>query len=110
MSNTLTARVTWAITATVALFVGLMAVLAFSIMYEQEDDLADQLVSHQSDLPGGRIIPGYYGRNALAIGYVKDRPAAADFVRAFTAATIKSGLVTRSIAKAGVHGAVAGGM
>ncbi len=44
MTNTLTARVTWAMTATVALFVGLMAVLAFSIMYEQEDDLANQLV------------------------------------------------------------------
>ena len=44
MSNTLTWRVTWAMTATVALFVGLMAVLAFSIMYEQEDELADQLL------------------------------------------------------------------
>ena len=44
MSNTLTWRVTWAMTATVALFVGLMAALAFSIMYEQEDELADQLV------------------------------------------------------------------
>ncbi len=44
MSNTLAWRVTWAMTATVALFVGLMAALAFSIMYEQEDELADQLV------------------------------------------------------------------
>ena len=44
MSNTLAWRVTWAMTATVALFVGLMAVLAFSIMYEQEDELADQLL------------------------------------------------------------------
>ena len=44
MNNTLTSRVTWAMTATVALFVGLMAVLAFSIIYEQEDKLADQLV------------------------------------------------------------------
>ena len=44
MSNTLLSRVTWAMTATVALFVGLMAVFAFSIMYEQEDELADQLV------------------------------------------------------------------
>ncbi|HET9033171.1 MAG TPA: HAMP domain-containing sensor histidine kinase [Dokdonella sp.] len=44
MSNTLTWRVTWAMTATVALFVGLMAALAFTIMYQQEDELADQLV------------------------------------------------------------------
>lgn len=43
-STTLSWRVTWAMTATVALFVGLMAALAFSIMYEQEDELADQLV------------------------------------------------------------------
>jgi signal transduction histidine kinase len=44
MRNTLAWRVTWAITATVALFVGLMAAVAFSVMYEQEDELADQLV------------------------------------------------------------------
>jgi signal transduction histidine kinase len=44
MRNTLTWRVTWAITATVALFVGLMAAVAFSVMYEQEDELAEQLV------------------------------------------------------------------
>jgi signal transduction histidine kinase len=42
--DTLTRRVTWALTATVALFVGLMAALAFSVMFEQEDELADQLV------------------------------------------------------------------
>jgi polar amino acid transport system substrate-binding protein len=73
-------------------------------------DLHHQLVSHLPELPGARIIPGYYGRNAMAIGYPKDRPAAANFVRAFTQASIKSGFVTRSIEKAGVHGAVAGGM
>lgn len=42
--HTLNYRVTWAIAATVALSVGLMALLAYSIMYEQEDELADQLV------------------------------------------------------------------
>ena len=44
MKPTLTWRVTWAMTATVALFVGLVAVLAYSVMFEQEDELADQLV------------------------------------------------------------------
>ncbi len=73
-------------------------------------DLRDQLVAHQPELPGSRIIPGAYGRNAMAIGYAKDKPAAAAFVKAFTEAAVKSGLVTRSIAKAGVHGAVAPGM
>lgn len=43
--DTLTRRVTWALTATVALFVGLIAVLATSVMLEQEDELADQLVA-----------------------------------------------------------------
>lgn len=47
MKNTLTWRVTWAMTATVALFVGLMATLAFSIMSQQEDELADQLVQSE---------------------------------------------------------------
>ena len=73
-------------------------------------DLRNELLSHQSDLPGSRILAGAYGRNALAIGYAKDKPAAAAFVKAFTAAAIKSGLVTRSIEKAGVQGAIAPGM
>ncbi len=72
-------------------------------------DLRDQLVSHQSELPGARIIAGHYGRNALSIGYLKDKPAAAAFVAQFTAAAIKSGLVTKAIEKAGVRGAVAPG-
>ena len=45
----------------------------------------------------------------MAIGYAKDKPAAAAFVRAFTEGVTKSGFVTRSIGKAGVHGAVAPG-
>lgn len=44
MKRTLTWRVTWAMTATIVLFVGLMAALAFVVMLEQEDELADQLV------------------------------------------------------------------
>ena len=44
MKRTLTWRVTWAMTATVALFVGLVSLLAYSVMFEQEDELAGQLV------------------------------------------------------------------
>ena len=55
-------------------------------------------------------MPGHYGRNGLAIGYGKERPAAAAFVEEFTAAAIKSGLVTKAIERAGVRGAVAPGM
>ena len=72
-------------------------------------DLRDALMSYQPDLPGSRIIPGNYGSNALAIGYAKERPVTAAFVKQFTASAIKSGFVTRSIEKAGVRGAAAPG-
>ena len=72
-------------------------------------DLRDQLVAHQPELPGSRIVPGAYGRNAMAIGYTKDKPAAAAFVKAFTEAAQKSGFVTKSIQKSGIHGAVVPG-
>lgn len=70
MSNTLTSRVTWALTATVALFVGLMAVLAFSIMYEQEDELADQLVQIEMRRLIDRIETGEIdiGRQPIELG------------------------------------------
>jgi signal transduction histidine kinase len=58
MRNTLAWRVTWAITATVALFVGLMAAVAFSVMYEQEDELADQLVQTEMRRLIGRFEEG----------------------------------------------------
>ena len=50
-------------------------------------------------------MPGAIGHNALAIGTVKDKPAAAAFAKAFTETAIKSGLVAKSIVKAGVGGA-----
>ena len=40
-------------------------------------DLRDQLMNYVGELPDARIVPGHYGRNALAIGYAKERPAAA---------------------------------
>jgi polar amino acid transport system substrate-binding protein len=67
-------------------------------------DLRDGLISYQQDFPDARIVPGHFGSNALAIGYPKDRPAAAGLVRDFTTAAIASGQVTRSLAKAGVNG------
>lgn len=69
-------------------------------------DLRHALTLYQPDLPGSRIIAGSYGTNALAIGYPKQRPATADFVRNFTLAARASGLVARSIATAGVVGAI----
>jgi polar amino acid transport system substrate-binding protein len=72
-------------------------------------DLRDALLSYQPELPNSRIVPGNYGSNALAIGYAKERPLTAAFVKQFTEAVIASGFVTRAIEKAGVKGAVAPG-
>jgi polar amino acid transport system substrate-binding protein len=69
-------------------------------------DLRHQLVSHLPEFPGSGVVPGALGRNDMAIGYAKERPAAAAYVKAFTDAAVKSGLVARSIDKAGVRGAV----
>ena len=72
-------------------------------------DLRDQLASHQANFPGSRLVPGALGRNAMAIGYVKERPAAAAYVKSFTEAMVNSGFVTRAIERAGVRGASAPG-
>lgn len=69
-------------------------------------DLRHALTLYQPDLPGSCIVSGSYGTNALAIGYPKERPATAAFVRDFTLDARASGLVSRSIAAAGVVGAV----
>ena len=69
-------------------------------------DLRHALTLYQPDLPGSRIIAGSYVTNALAIGYPKGRPATSEFVRDFTLAARASGLVARSITRAGVVGAV----
>jgi polar amino acid transport system substrate-binding protein len=71
-------------------------------------DLLYQTAANQADMPGTRMVPGVIGRNALAIGYGKDKPAAAAYVKAFTEAMIKSGFVAKSIEKANVRGAVPG--
>ena len=68
-------------------------------------DLLYQTLANQSEMPGMRIVPGADGHNALAIGYAKERPAAAAYVKAFTETAIKSGFVAKSIEKADVRGA-----
>jgi len=71
-------------------------------------DLLYQTAANQPAMPGTRLVPGVIGRNALAIGTGKDKPAAAAYVKAFTAAVIQSGFVAKSIEKAAVRGAVPG--
>ncbi|MGZ5891490.1 MAG: sensor histidine kinase [Caldimonas sp.] len=46
-SFTITQRVIWAVTATVALLVGLQTVLAYVSMHAQEDELTDDLLHHE---------------------------------------------------------------
>jgi polar amino acid transport system substrate-binding protein len=69
-------------------------------------DLRDQLASHQAELPGSRILAESLGRNAMAIGYPKDRPAATVFMKQFIDTVISLGTVKRSIERAGIKGAV----
>jgi polar amino acid transport system substrate-binding protein len=71
-------------------------------------DLLYQTAANQKDMPGTRLVPGVIGRNALAIGNGKGKPAAAAYVKAFTATAIQSGFVAKSIEKANVRGAVPG--
>jgi polar amino acid transport system substrate-binding protein len=68
-------------------------------------DLRDQLVSYQAQLPGSRVIPGRYGVNDMAIGFAKERPAGAAFLKRFTEEAARSGFVTKAIERAGVRGA-----
>ena len=88
----------------------LAAVLASDAWFASCDaPLRDALVSYQGGLPGARILSGSYGSNALAIGYAKDRPATADFVKGFTRSVTASGFVDDAIGKAGIRGAAAPG-
>ena len=68
-------------------------------------DLLYQALANEPEMPGLRVVPGAVGRNALAIGSTKNKPAAAAYVKAFTETVVKSGFVARSIEKAGVRGA-----
>jgi polar amino acid transport system substrate-binding protein len=68
-------------------------------------DLLYQTAANHVDMPGTRIVPGAIGHNALAIGTTKDKSAAAAYAKAFTETAIKSGLVAKSIERAGVRGA-----
>ena len=55
---------------------------------------------------GSRVVPGALGRNDMAIGVAKERPAAAAYVEVVHRGDGEVGLVTKSIEKVGVRGAV----
>jgi len=72
-------------------------------------DLYYALMTYSPDLPGSRLLSDFFARNALAIGYAKERPQTAAYVRAFTETVVASGYVAMSIGKNGIIGAVAPG-
>ncbi|MFZ2235690.1 MAG: HAMP domain-containing sensor histidine kinase [Dokdonella sp.] len=67
LAKSLTRRVTWALSVMVAISVGLMAVMAYSVMYEQEDELADQLLSIEMQRLVERLDGGELTASANAI-------------------------------------------
>ena len=57
--RSLAERVVWAVTATVALLVGLQSVLAFVAMHAQEDELSETMLQREVQLIVGHILqPG----------------------------------------------------
>ncbi len=64
---TLTQRVVWAVTATVALLLGLQTLLAYFAMHAQEDDLADDMLRHEVQQLNDLIVkPGLMPVGPLA--------------------------------------------
>jgi polar amino acid transport system substrate-binding protein len=63
------------------------------------------LVPYQAEIPGSRILDGYFHRTGIAIAVPKNRPAALAHVRAFLEEAKASGLVRRTLDKAGLRSA-----
>ena len=61
------------------------------------------LVSYQAEIPGSRILDGYFHTTAIAIAVPKNRPAALAFAGAFLKDAKTSGLVRRAFDKAGLQ-------
>jgi polar amino acid transport system substrate-binding protein len=64
------------------------------------------LVPYQAEIPGSRILDGYFHTTAIAIAVPKNRPAALAHVRAFLEDAKASGLVRRAFDKAGLRSTV----
>ena len=64
------------------------------------------LVSYQAEIPGSRILDGYFHTTAIAIAVPKNRPAALAHVRAFLEDAKASGSIRRAFDKAGLRSAV----
>ncbi len=69
-----------------------------AILYELSDHVA-----------GARVLPGMYGREALAIGIPKGRDAALPWLRRFAEDAKAHGDVARAVERAGLRGATVAG-
>jgi polar amino acid transport system substrate-binding protein len=61
------------------------------------------LVPYQAEIPGSRILDGYFHRTGIAIAVAKSRPAALAHVRAFLEEAKASGVVRRALDRAGLR-------
>lgn len=61
------------------------------------------LVPYQAEIPGSRILDGYFHTTGIAIAVPKNRPAALAHVRAFLEDAKASGLIRRVFDKAGLR-------
>ena len=64
------------------------------------------LAPYQAEIPGSRILDGYFHRTGIAIAVPKNRPAALAHARAFLEQAKASGLIRRALDKAGLESAV----
>lgn len=63
----------------------------------------EALVPYQAEIPGSRILDGYFHRTGIAVAVAKSRPAALAHVSAFLKDAKASGVIRRVFDKAGLH-------
>jgi polar amino acid transport system substrate-binding protein len=63
----------------------------------------DALAPYQADIPGSRILDGYFHRTGIAIAVPKNRPAALAHASDFLKEAKASGLIRRSFDKVGLR-------
>jgi polar amino acid transport system substrate-binding protein len=62
----------------------------------------DALVPYQRDIPGSRLLDGYFHRSSIAIAVPKNRPASLAYVRSFVEGAKAGGMVRGIFDKAGL--------
>jgi polar amino acid transport system substrate-binding protein len=63
----------------------------------------DALVPYQNEIPGSRILDGYFHKTGIAMAVPKNRPAALAYVRTFVEGAKTGGLIRRTLDNAGMQ-------